>query len=198
MSKWPSVSPQCLQDSTFGAVHGRMLGRWFGWQRGREVRMAVESKRQRTARTPGRFARTEDCQRRDIGLMANGCRLPAGDTADCQSALRWLHSMTCHRVPKRGHARALQNGLAAEWLRVMLTLGLGGRTEARLMRQTPVCCYGDGVEVMGSIRGVASEKRRRTAALQDAIARTEGCQRRGVGRTESRFMRQTPVCCNDH
>ena len=118
-------------------------------------------------------------------------RLPIGAT------LAALDDMSSSPKARAG-PRTLQNGLAAEWLRVMPTFGLGGRTEARLMRQTPVCRYGDGVEAMGSIRGVASEKRRRTAALQDAIARTEGCQRRGVGRTESRFMRQTPVCCNDH
>jgi len=36
---------------------GRMVGRWFGWRLGLEYRTVVGPKRQRTARTPGRFAR---------------------------------------------------------------------------------------------------------------------------------------------
>jgi len=46
-----------------------------GQYSGGGLRKAAEDRR-----TPGRFARTEDCQRWEVGRMVNGCRMSWGNS----------------------------------------------------------------------------------------------------------------------
>jgi len=39
----------------FSPKRGGIVGRWFGWQRGRKYQTVVGPKRQRAGRTPGRY-----------------------------------------------------------------------------------------------------------------------------------------------
>ena len=64
-----------------------MVGRWFGWQHDQEIEWWLGQSGRGLRALQDANARFECRQHRELGRTTNGSRLPAGDTADCQSAL---------------------------------------------------------------------------------------------------------------